>query len=133
MKTQASRGQASISLVLLIGGIASAAIITIALVAIGAIATGFGADQQQRARSAALAGIEDGVLRLTRNPEDSGSFSVFAGNATATITITQDSPAAGQVSVTSQAVSGIRRSTLHAVYAIDPATGIPTPVSLTPQ
>lgn len=133
MYSHASRGQASISLVLLIGGIATAVIVTIAIVAIGSIASGFGADQQQRARAAALAGIEDGVLRLTRNPADSGTFTVFSGNATATITITQNSPGAGRASIISEATSGVRRSTLYGIYAIDPFTGIPTPVSLTPQ
>lgn len=132
MKTQASRGQASISLVLLIGGIASAVIVTIALIAIGAIAAGFGADQQQRARGAAMAGIEDGVLRLTRNPADSGSFTVFTSNATATVTISQNTPSAGLAAISSQASAGVRRVTLYGVYAIDPATGIPTPVSLSP-
>ena len=131
MKTTVARGQASISLVLLVGGIASAAVITIATVAIGAIATGYGADHLQRARAAALAGIDDARLRITRNPGDSGSYSITAGSSSVAVSITQNAPSSGFTTISSSAASGFRSVTFAGVYSVDPVTGIPTPVSLT--
>lgn len=133
MKTTVARGQASISLVLLVGGIASAAIITIATVAIGAIASGYGADHLQRARGAAMAGIDDGQLRITRDPGDSGGYSLTAGSSTVSVSITQNAPSPGFTTISSSASSGFRTVTLAGVYSVDPVTGIPTQVSLTPQ
>lgn len=128
---RSSQGQASISLVLLVGGLASAAVITIALVAISAINNGYGADQQQRARAAALAGIEDGAIRITRNPGDAGTYSLPSGVATATVTISPNTPSSGMNTVSSQASYGFRRVNLSAVYSVDPVTGVPIQVSLT--
>jgi hypothetical protein len=126
-------GQATISLVLLIGGIVSAAVLAIALIAISMIGTGFGADAQLRARAAAMAGIEDGALRLTRNASDAGSYTLTTGSTTASVTITANSPSSGFSTVSSQALISGRRITLAGVYAIDTATGVPTLVSLTQQ
>jgi hypothetical protein len=133
VKTTVARGQASISLVLLVGGIASAAVITIATVAIGAIASGYGADHTQRARGAAMAGIDDALLRITRNPGDSGSYTLTAGSSTVSVSITQNAPSAGFTTISSSAASGFRTISLAGVYSVDPVTGIPTPVSLTVQ
>lgn len=124
------RGQATLSLVLLIGGIASAIVLAIALISISMISTGFAADQLQRARAAALGGIEDATLRLARNPADSGAYSVAVGAATSSVTITQGVPSAGYVQVIAQASAGARQSSLLASYALDPTTGAPTLVSL---
>jgi|GEM_PF-6921627 len=128
-----SRGQATLSLVLLIGGIASAIVIAIALVSISSIGTGFGADAQQRTRAAALAGIEDGALRLQRNAADAGAYSFVSGALTTSVTIYADTPSPGYAAVFSQATAGLRRSRLYAVYAIEPLTRIPTQVSLASQ
>ncbi len=130
MASPASRGQATLSLVLLIGGIASAVVIAISLIAISAIGTGFGADQLQRSRAAALAGIEDGALRLARNAADSGTYTINPGITTTTVTIYQATPSAGYVTVFSQATAGVRRVRFYGVYTIDANTGIPTLVSL---
>lgn len=131
--TRSSRGQATLSLVLLIGGIASAIVIGITLVSITMIGTGFGADAQQRARAAALAGIEDGAMRLTRNGSDAGSYSFASGPITTNVVIYANTPGPGYAAVFSEAVASARRSRLYAVYSVDPVTGIPTQVSLTPQ
>ena len=134
MRLHAPRhGQATISLVLLIGGIASAVVIAIALIAISMVGTGFAADAAQRARAVAMAGIEDGALRLARSASDTGSYTVAAGSSTASVTIYPATPSAGFTSIYSQATVGIRRSRLYATYALDPATGIPTLITITPQ
>lgn len=133
MTVQASRGQATISLVLLIGGIAAGITLAVALITLSLIGTGYGAEQMQRARSAALAGIEDGVLRITRNPADTGTYTVSSGTATATVTIYSDKPVPGASAIYSEATVGLRRSSLYGIFALDPLTGIPTPVSLNTQ
>lgn len=133
MTKHAQRGQATISLVLLIGGIASAIVIAIALISISSIGTGFGADASQRSRAAALAGIEDGALRLARDTTDSGTYTVSPGNVTTTVTIYPNTPSAGYSSVYSQATTGIRRTRLYATYSINPITGIVTLVSIDTQ
>lgn len=132
--TQRSRhGQATISLVLLIGGIATAVVIAIALIAVSMIGTGFAADQQQRARAAAMAGIDDAAIRLARNPNDAGSYTVTAGTISTSVTIAANTPSAGFATITSQATSGVRRSRLTAVYSFDGITKVPTLVSLSAQ
>lgn len=133
MTKYAQRGQATISLVLLIGGIASAIVIAIALISISAIGTGFGADAMQRSRAAALAGIEDGALRLARDTTDSGTYTVSPGNVSTTVTIYPNTPSAGYSSVYSQATTGIRRTRLYATYSINPITGIVSLVSIDTQ
>lgn len=134
MRTYATqRGQATISLVLLIGGIASAIVIAIALISISMIGTGFAADAAQRSRGAAMAGIEDGALRLARNSAEAGSYSINAGTATTSVTIYSATPGAGYSAVYAQATVGVRRSRLYAVYALDPVAGTPTLISLDTQ
>ena len=121
------KGQATLSLVLLIGGIAFAISITLALSALSSISVGFGADAQQRARGAALAGVEDAALRLARNPGFSSlGYSVPLETASASVVVTQGVPSASQVTVVSNASAGSRDSELSAIFAIDPLTGIAT-------
>lgn len=133
MTSAPSRGQATLSVVLLIGGIVSTIVIAISLVSIGLIGTGFGADAQQRARGGALAGIEDAALRLARDTSYAGTYSVDVGVTTASVTVYASTPSSGFSAVSSAATYGLRRVRLYAVYAIDPATAVPTLVSLADQ
>jgi hypothetical protein len=117
----------------MIGGIASAVVIGIALVSISMIGTGFGADAQQRARASALAGIEDGAIRFARNSSDSGTYTLDTGAADADVVLYPDTPSAGFSAVYSESTVGFRRVRLYAVYSIDPETQVTTLVSLETQ
>jgi hypothetical protein len=127
------RGQATLSLVLLVGGIATAIVIAIAVVSVTLVGTGFGADAQQRARAVAMAGIEDGALRFARNSSDSASYALTVGSSTASVVLYPNTPSAGYSSVYSEATVGVRKARLYGTYAIDPVTFVPTLVSLTNQ
>jgi hypothetical protein len=127
------KGQATLSLVLMIGGIASAVVIGIALVSVSMIGSGFGADAQQRARTAAMAGIEDGALRFARNPGDSATYTLTTGSTEADVVLYPNTPSAGFSAVYSEAAAGFRTVRLYAVYSIDPETQVTTLVSLETQ
>lgn len=127
------RGQATLSLVLAIGGIASAVVIGIALVSIAMIGTGFGADAQQRARAAAMAGIEDGAMRLARNSADSGSYTLTSNVISTDVILYPNTPSAGYSAVYSEASVSFRRVRLYGIYSIDPVTQVTTLVSLETQ
>jgi hypothetical protein len=102
-------GQAFLALTFFIGGILAVAGILIAALALSYIDTGYGVAASFRAEAAATAGAEDGVLQLDRNAQfQSAGYTVSAASSTtATVTVTQSSPAAGQATILSVAtVSG---------------------------
>ena len=118
-------GQAVLSLVFLIGGIAILVGVSLAFLVTSFLSTSFGFEASQRALAVATAGAEDGMLQLIRNKSfsDIVGYSVPLGNNTATVTVTQNSPTVGQATVVSTAaVSGHRRR-LQVIVSIDPATG----------
>jgi hypothetical protein len=120
-----STGQAVLSLVFLIGGIAVLVGVTLAFLVTSFLSTSFGFEASQRALAVATAGAEDGVLQLVRNKSfsDAVGYSVPLGNDTATVTITQNSPTGGQATVVSTAAISGNRRRLQVIVSIDPATG----------
>jgi hypothetical protein len=118
-------GQAVLSLIFLIGGIAVLVGVSLAFLVTGFLGTGFGFEASQRALAVATAGAEDGLLQLIRNKSfsDISGYNVPLGNDVAQVTITQNSPTAGQATIISTAaVSGHRRR-LRVIVSIDPTTG----------
>ncbi len=69
---------------------------------------------------AANAGINDAVLRLTRNKNLNESYNLSAApGATAAISIIKDSPQVGKTKITSAGNSGLITKTIEAVVNID--------------
>ena len=119
------RGQAALSLVFLIGGIAILVSITLVFLVTSFIGVSFGFQASERASAVATAGAEDGLIQLARNKgfSDTTGYSVPLGSDSATVTVTQNSPSAGQATVLSTAtVSGNRRR-IRLVASVDALTG----------
>lgn len=125
------RGQAALSLVFLVGGITVVLGATLALLAYSFLSSGYGFEASQRAYSAARSGAADGILQLVRNKSyASAGYTVPTGTTSATVTVTQNSPTTGQVTITSAATVALRLRTVRAVAAVDTTTGQVTILSL---
>ncbi|MDP2598662.1 MAG: hypothetical protein Q8P49_02440 [Candidatus Liptonbacteria bacterium] len=129
----ARRGQAVLSLVLLIGGIVVAVGVTLAFLATSFINSAYGYRAAQRAAAVASSGAYDALQRLSRNSAFSSSgYTLTVGSDSATVTVTQDSPATDQVTITSTATVSLAQKTVRVIVSIDPNTSQTTVVSWTP-
>jgi hypothetical protein len=119
------RGQAHLAFVFLVGGIVLLIALTTALLTLSFLSSSYGYQSSNRALVAANAGVEDGYLQLTRNKDFAPSRYVFpVGSYTATVTVTQNSPAVGQVTIIgSSTVSNYTRA-VKAVVAVDASTSV---------
>lgn len=118
------RGQAFLALVFLIGGIVVLIGITIAFFTNSFVDTGYGYKAQVLAEAAAASGAEDGLLQLDRNPNFSSSgYSLAVGSSTATVTITQNSPSSGFITVLSTATVSSRTRKINVVLSLNATTG----------
>jgi hypothetical protein len=128
------RGQAALSLVFLIGGIALLVSITLSLVAINFLNSTFAFQSANKAMAEAMGGASDAILQLIRNPQfASGGYQVCLDftNCTANsanVTVTQGS---GQATIVSTATVSASQRKIQAVASIDPATGKINVASLT--
>lgn len=127
----ARRGQAALSLVFLIGGIALLIAVTLSLVAINFLNSTFAFRSANRAMDLAASGAEDALLKLNRNPtfSDGGGYLVptpcpeeLQGNC-ATVTVTQNSPSSGQATIVSTATAFYSQRKIQVVVSIDQNTG----------
>ncbi|HUC01496.1 MAG TPA: hypothetical protein VMA75_01165 [Candidatus Paceibacterota bacterium] len=127
------KGQAFLALTFFIGGILAIAGILIAFFALSYIDTGYGAAASFRADAAATAGAEDALLQLDRNAafSNTSGYAVNSGSASATVTVTQNSPSAGQVAILSASTVGGHTKKISAVVSEDPTTGQVSVVSWT--
>jgi hypothetical protein len=117
------RGQATLSLVFLIGGILLVMSVTIAALVISFLNSGYGFQAANRSLAAAHAGVQDAHLQLIRNKSFSGTYSFVTASSTANVTVTQDSPVAGQATAVADATfSGYKRK-IQAVFSVNAATG----------
>lgn len=126
------KGQAALSLVFLIGGIALLVSVTLSLVAINFLNSTFAFQSANKAMAESMGGISDAVLQLNRNPNftNLGGYSVCVTNFSsdcATVTVTT---ASNLATIVSTAVVFTSRRKIQAVAAIDPSTGEVTVVSL---
>ena len=120
-----SRGQAVLSLVLLVGGIVVFVSITLVFIVLSFINSTTGFEKANRALAAATGGIEDGVLRLVRNKDfaSASAYTVPLGPYSAGVTVTQGSPAPGQVTITSGASVGLYTRQVQAILSVVSSTG----------
>ena len=118
-------GQAVLSLVLLIGSIIAFVSVTLAFIALGFINSSTGFERANRALAVASAGVEDALMRLTRNKDLSATspYTFSVGSSSVAVTITQGSPVSGQATVVSGSSVGPYTRQVQAIVAITSSTG----------
>ena len=129
-------GQAFLALTFFIGGILAVAGILIAFLALSSVNTGYGVAASARAEEAATAGAEDALLQLDRNAAFStavsGPYTVSsASSTTATVTVAQNSPSAGLVTILSTATVSGHAKKISVVVSENAFTGQVSVVSWT--
>lgn len=137
---RASRAQAALSLIFLIGGIALLVSVTLSLVAINFLNSTFAFQSANKAMSLATSGAEDALIQLNRN----NSFSSPAGYGIpsgcsagavdcATVVVNQNTPAANQATIVSTATSFSSERKIQVIVSINPNSGQVSVVSWTVQ
>lgn len=112
------QGQTVLSLVFLIGGIIVLAGITLAFLTSSFLNSTHGFRISERARALAASGVYDALLRLARNKDlQAASYTISAGNDSATVSVTQDSPATGLVTITSTSIISNRQKRIRAIVS----------------
>ncbi|MBI4087547.1 MAG: hypothetical protein HY434_01830 [Candidatus Liptonbacteria bacterium] len=124
------RAQAVLSLVFLIGGIIVLAGLTLAFLANSFLNSTYGFAISERAKAVAASGAYDALMRLARNKDLSTSgYSLSVGSDSATVSVTQDSPATGLVIVTSISTISNRERRVRAVVSRDATSSLIATVS----
>jgi hypothetical protein len=129
-----NKGQAFLAMTFFIGGILVVAGILIAFITISYVDTGYGVAASARAEEAATAGAEDGLLQLDRNAAFSNTtgYSVSSASSTmATVTVTQNSPSTGLVTILSAATVSGHAKKVSIVVSLNASTGQVSVVSWT--
>ena len=122
-------GQAVLALTLIIGGIIVSVALTLAVLAISFIDSAYGFSISGRAEAVASAGAADGLMHLLREKSYSGTYNIGVGNDTASVTVTQNSPVSGEVTITSSATILLRQRTTTIVVTRNSASGLITVIS----
>ncbi|RJP45820.1 hypothetical protein C4587_00300 [Candidatus Parcubacteria bacterium] len=119
------RGQAALSFVFLVGAVIVLIGTSLAFLAISFVNSSFGLQASQRALAVGTSGVHDALLQLVRNKDfsDTLGYAVPVGADTATVTVAQNVPAAGQATVVSRGAVSVFRRTLTVVVSIHPLTG----------
>src|SRR5258708_7786833 len=118
-------------MVLLIGGIITIAGLLIAFLTVSFLDSGYGFQASEKAEAVASAGGNDAYLNLIRNSAfaNTSGYTVAVTTGSATVTVTQNSPSAGLVSVLSASTIQNRTRKVQAVFSDNPANGQVTLVS----
>ncbi len=121
---RASRGgQAALSMVLLIGGIMVLIGFSLVFLSTSFINSAYGNRAAQQAQNVATSGAYDAMIQLARNKDfSSGGYSVAVGSSTATVVVTQDSPATGEVAIVSTATISLYKKTIRVVVSRNAST-----------
>lgn len=123
---QGRKGQAFLALTFFIGGVLAVAAILIAFLALSYIDTGYGVASAFKAEAAATAGAEDGLLQLDRQGiqfSSAGYVVSSSSSTTATVTVTQNSPASGQATILSVATVANHTKKVSVVVSENAVTG----------
>ena len=124
------KGQAILALVFVIGGIVVLIGLTIAFLAISFVNSSYGYRAAQRAEAVASSGANDALIQLARNASSSSSgYTLTVGSDSATVTITQNTPASGETKIVSVSTVALSTKTVTAVVAENSNTGQITVVS----
>ncbi len=118
------KGQTALSLVFLIGIVIVSIGATIAFLSSSFLSSGYGFQAANRALAIATAGVEDGLVKLIRNKDFSAGtpYSVPVDNDSATVTVTQNSPVAGQATIISSGTALFRQRKIQVIVAINSTT-----------
>ncbi len=119
------RGQATLSLVFLVGGLIVLVGVSLAFLIISFISSGYGFRVSNQALSVAMAGAEDAVMQVVRDKDFSSpsGYSVPVGSWSADVTVIANSPSSGQDTITSAStISGYQRK-IQVVVAVVSSTG----------
>ena len=127
---QPRKGQAALSLVFLTGGIIVLIGLSLAFLAISFINSSFGFRSANKALAVASAGVNDVLLQLVRNKAfPSQSYCVPSPPPTppcdkgsANVTVSQNIPSSGLVTIESQATSFASRRKIKVIVSISSTT-----------
>jgi len=124
------RGQAFLALIFFIGGIVLLIGITIAFLANSFIDSGYGYKAALQAEAVATSGANDAMLQLQRNSGfSSGGYNMTVGSSTATVTVTQNSPSSGFITILSTATVSNRTRNVNVVLSLNATTSQTSVVS----
>lgn len=122
-------GQAVLSLVFIIGGIITVIGLTLAILANTIINSTSGFQAVERSQAAAVSGANDALMRLSRVKGLSGTYSMPIDDNSASVTITQDSPSSGLVTIISSSTVSRREVRLRVVVSRNSTSGVISLVS----
>ncbi|MBM3257124.1 MAG: hypothetical protein FJY98_02220 [Candidatus Liptonbacteria bacterium] len=119
------KGQAALSFVFLVGSIVILVGVTLGFLTSSFVNSSFGYVAAQRALGLAKAGANDGYFQLLRNKDFSNTtgYNVPLGNDNATVTVTQNSPATGLVSILSTATISFHTRKVQVIASVASSTG----------
>ncbi|MEK7212679.1 MAG: hypothetical protein AAB686_03300 [Patescibacteria group bacterium] len=121
----ARSAQATLSLVFLIGGIIVLVGVSLSFLVITFITSGYGYQSSNRALAVASGGVDDALMRLARSKDfySLSPYNVQIGGYSASITVTSNSPIAGQTTIVSTANVAVYQRKIQAIVAVDAQTG----------
>ncbi len=123
-------GQAVLVLTLVIGGIITTVALSLGILAASFINSAYGFSISERAEAVASSGASDALIRLLRNKDyPSGTYEIGVGNASATVTIAQNSPVAGEVTIISTATILMRQRTTTIITTRSSTSSLITVIS----
>jgi len=131
------KGQTFLAVVLFIGGIVMVAGLLIAFFAASSLDAGYGVAAAFSAESTATAGAEDALLQLDRNPQfPTGSsmsvpYTFTSGSSTASVNVTQGSPASSEATILSAATVSGHTKKIQVIVSLNASTTAVTIVSWT--
>ncbi|MBI2623602.1 MAG: hypothetical protein HYW65_03445 [Candidatus Liptonbacteria bacterium] len=121
-----AHGQAALSFVFLVGSIVILVGVTLGFLASSFVNSSFGYTAAQKALTLADAGIRDAKLRLLRNKDlssPSGYSMPLGDGSSAQVTVTQNSPSTGLVTVVSTATLSFHTKKIQAIFSVTSSTG----------
>jgi hypothetical protein len=129
------KAQAALSTIFLIGGVILLFAVTLAVIAISFANSSIGFQASNRAHAIAMGGIRIAELYLLVDKDSASTgycvpiASLPCPSGSAKVTVTQNSPTAGKVTILSDATVNRRRRLIQAVYVKSTTTEI-IPISL---
>lgn len=119
------RGQAFLSVVLLIGAIVLVVGTTIAFITVTFIDSSYGTQASQQAEAAAGGGVNDAYLNLVRYGMAwcPTAYAIPVGSVSVSVTCSPNTPNADLATVLSTATVQYRTRKIRVAFSIDPVTG----------
>lgn len=121
------------ALIFFIGGVVLLIGVTLAFLANSFIDTGYGYKASLQAEAVATSGANDALLQIERNANNyqtaGGTYTLSVGSSTATVTVTQNSPSSGFITVLSTATISNRTRKISVVVSLNATTSQTSVVS----